>query len=115
MTSRARMVLLGLLQCTAVAVAGQAAAPPVPDQREVLPTTVIPTHYDLALSPDAQALSFTGVVGIAIAVQRPTSDVVLNAKDLTLDTATLDAAAGAAVAVDSTHDRVTLHFMSPIA
>jgi aminopeptidase N len=116
MTTTARMMLLGLLQCTAVGAGAQAAAAqPVSDQREVLPTTVIPTHYDLALSPDAQALSFTGAVGVAIAVQRPTSDVVLNAKGLTLDSATLDGATRGTVAVDATRDRVTLHFMTPIA
>jgi aminopeptidase N len=115
MTSTARLILVSLLQCTLLADAAQAAAQPAPDQREVLPTTVIPTHYDLALAPDAQALSFTGVAGIALAVQRPTSEVVLNAKGLTLDNATLDGAARGTVAVDATRDRVTLHFMNSIA
>jgi len=36
--------------------------------REVLPDTVVPTHYDLALSPDAEALTFSGTVAIKIPV-----------------------------------------------
>jgi hypothetical protein len=34
--------------------------------REVLPDTVVPIHYDLALSPDADALIFQGKVAILL-------------------------------------------------
>jgi aminopeptidase N len=118
MTTTARILLTGLLQfaaVAAVAVGAPATSAQPADQREVLPTTVVPTHYDLSLAPDAQALTFTGVVGISIAVQQPTGDVTLNAKDLALDSAILDGNARGTVAVDPTRERVTLHFTTPIA
>jgi predicted acyltransferase len=37
--------------------------------REVLPDAVTPTHYDLALSPDAEALTFRGTVAITVDVK----------------------------------------------
>src|SRR5258708_5424095 len=73
---------------------GTAAAGPTPThqaQREVLPEGVVPKHYELALAPDAEALSFSGTVSISIDVSAPTSSVTVNAAGLTFDHAPIDA------------------------
>ena len=47
-----------------------------------LPRTVRPTHYDVAITPDAKNLRFDGMVTIAIDVLQPTDSITLNAIDL---------------------------------
>ncbi|KAL3422673.1 aminopeptidase 2 [Phlyctema vagabunda] len=51
--------------------------------REVLPSNLKPTHYDLRVEPDTEeAKEFDGSVSIAIDVIEETSSIVLNAVDL---------------------------------
>jgi len=69
------------------------AAPPIPTQ---LPTGVEPVSYDLAITPDAAKLSFTGHVAIAVDVSRATPAITLNAVDLTLASAAIDGQPAAA-------------------
>ncbi|MGH6877935.1 MAG: hypothetical protein ACREHV_11255, partial [Rhizomicrobium sp.] len=57
---------------------------------EVLPDDVIPSHYDLYVAPDAQAMTTQGRVVIAIDVKRATADVVLNSEGLAFERVTLD-------------------------
>jgi hypothetical protein len=52
--------------------------------RHVLPTDVVPVHYDIAVRPDAAALTFTGSVTAEVQVVRATSAVTLNAADMTI-------------------------------
>lgn len=47
-----------------------------------LPRSVRPTHYDVAITPDAMASRFTGHVAIDISVVTPTSSITLNAAGL---------------------------------
>ena len=47
-----------------------------------LPTTVVPSHYDLHLAPDLDAASFTGTAAIDIEVTEPVDEIVLHALDL---------------------------------
>ncbi|MGZ4957629.1 MAG: M1 family metallopeptidase [Methylomonas sp.] len=47
-----------------------------------LPRGIRPGHYDIALKPDAKALSFDGMVSIFIEVLQPTNSITLNAADL---------------------------------
>ncbi len=70
-------------------------------QRIVLPAEVTPDHYDIAIIPDAQALTFKGKVRIDLTVHQPTSRIVLNAADMVIDHAALSAEAAApAIAYD---------------
>ena len=71
--------------------------PAPPGGRIVLPDTVIPHHYDIAIEPDAKNLVFKGRVAIQLTVRVPTDRVVLNAADLVIDRAALSSSAVAPV------------------
>ena len=55
-----------------------------------LPAGVVPVSYDIVVSPDAKAMTFSGAETIVVTVARPTSSIVLNAADLKISEATLD-------------------------
>jgi aminopeptidase N len=85
-------------------------------QRVVLPANVTPLHYDLAITPDASAKSFTGSVKIDIEVREQTSRIELNAADLVFSHVALSGVAGQPqVAFDKTEETATLTFAAPIA
>jgi len=52
-----------------------------------LPSTVTPDRYDLTLTPDLSAFTFTGEEWVAVKVHQATSEVVLNALELEIDSA----------------------------
>ncbi|KAH8805318.1 aminopeptidase 2 [Xylogone sp. PMI_703] len=53
------------------------------NQREVLPKSLVPIHYDLSFEPDLEeAKHFDGTVTIEINVVEETSSIVINAVDL---------------------------------
>ena len=82
-------------------------------ERQVLPSTLVPAHYDLAIVPDADALTFTGKVAIAGASGSSGHQIVLNAKQLVIDKADLDGVPAAAVTLDTKLDRATIDFAAP--
>ncbi|GAA0665390.1 aminopeptidase N [Sphingomonas insulae] len=55
-----------------------------------LPTDVIPLVYDIAVTPNAQAMTFTGTETVAIDVKAATRTITLNATDLAIGAATFD-------------------------
>ncbi|MBO9547070.1 M1 family metallopeptidase [Caulobacter sp.] len=65
-----------------------------------LPRNVRPSHYDLAFTPDADKLTFTAQVKIAIEVVEPTSTVTLQAADLTFSKAEIAGVGSAKIKVD---------------
>ena len=77
--------------------------------REILPAAVIPVHYDLALTPDAAALTFRGQVAITVTVSAPVQDITVNADGLEFDHATLDAETLSTTPPDAKLQRETLH------
>jgi puromycin-sensitive aminopeptidase len=54
-----------------------------------LPRAVVPRRYDLTIEPDLETCVFTGTVAIAVDVTEPTAEIVLNARDLDVDDATV--------------------------
>ncbi len=79
--------------------------------RDVLPANVTPAHYDLHILPDMQAFTFTGTVDIKVTVHEATNTVQLNAKELSVATASVaqkGAVHDAATAIDDGREVLTL-------
>ncbi len=53
-----------------------------------LPYSVVPSRYHLTLVPDLVGATFTGDVSIDVSVAEPVTAIVLNAAELTIDSAT---------------------------
>jgi aminopeptidase N len=80
-----------------------------------LPKTVTPVHYAIELTPDLDKLTFTGSELVDIEVTEPTTRLVLNAVDLTIDEASVDGEAASAIASHVDFQTVTLDFPHLIA
>ena len=52
-----------------------------------LPRVAAPTRYDIELTPDLDAATFSGTVAIALDVREATDELVCNAADLEIDAA----------------------------
>jgi aminopeptidase N len=115
MLTFARAAALTLLCMSGSVIAAVEAAPPAHAAREVLPEAVIPTHYDLLLSPDADALTFRGKLAITVGVHAATNDVVLNAVGLAFQHASVDGGPDAVVTFEDKTGRAVLHFSAPLA
>jgi len=90
--------------------------PALADDRIVLPADVVPTHYDIAVIPNATALTFSGHVAIDITVAKPTNAIKLNAADLAFAHVALTGEAAAPkISYDATQETATLAFASPVA
>jgi puromycin-sensitive aminopeptidase len=85
----------------------------------VLPGAVRPVKYWIKLQPDLDQFTFQGEERISIEVAEPTLEIVLNAVELQVETATLlrdGVATGARrVAFDKSRETVTLDFGGSIA
>ena len=55
-----------------------------------LPTDVVPVLYDIAVTPNAQAMTFTGTETVTVDVKAATRTITLNAADLDVTSATVD-------------------------
>jgi aminopeptidase N len=64
-----------------------------------LPTTIVPSHYELAFVVDLAHARFTGIETIAVEVAAPTNKVVLHALDIEFREVTIGSGAGAQKAV----------------
>ena len=71
-----------LLLCVGVSATAMAAGQ--------LPKSVVPVTYDIAVRPDAKAMTFTGEETIVVRVGQPTNTITLNAADLKIKRATFD-------------------------
>jgi len=77
-----------------------------------LPTDVVPVLYDIAVTPDAKALTFTGTEKVTVDVKKPTATVTLNAADLAVTAATWDGKA-VPVKTDAANQQITLTLPAP--
>jgi len=79
-----------------------------------LPRHVAPTRYELRLEPDLGAASFTGSVVVTLAVTEATSEIVLNAAELSVTEAVVSGERGetypGAVSLDDQLERCRLEF-----
>ncbi|MFZ0268896.1 M1 family metallopeptidase [Caulobacter sp.] len=75
-----------------------------------LPRGVVPTHYDLAFTPDADKLTFTASVKVAVDVTAPTNTITLQAADLTFAKAEMAGVGAAKITVDAEAQTATFTF-----
>jgi len=79
-----------------------------------LPTTVVPSFYDLRVEPDLDKFTFAGEEKIDVAVHEPTDKVVLNSADLKIHEAILLDKTGTkligSIHHDEAEERVTIKF-----
>jgi aminopeptidase N len=82
--------------------------PPTFKARELLPTSVTPSHYDLWLNPDLLEFTFDGKVDITVAVSDNVSSITMHANQVQISTAVF-AYTGAddATAIELTSTAVT--------
>jgi puromycin-sensitive aminopeptidase len=83
-----------------------------------LPTTVVPSRYDLRLEPDLVAATFAGRAEIQVDVRAAVTEIVLNAADLAITEASLQPAEGPAlvpgVRLEAETERCRLTFAEPL-
>ncbi len=68
------------LAAASLAVLALSSAQPARAQR--LPTTVVPTHYTLALTPNLNDATFSGIESIDVNIAQPTQAITLNAIEI---------------------------------
>ena len=78
-----------------------------------LPTTVLPQHYTLTLTPDLKAATFTGDESIDVTLNEPASTITLNAAEIAFQSVTITAAGKeqtATVSLDDDKQQATFTF-----
>ena len=85
------------------------------EARQILPRTLVPSHYDLSLMANPEALTFKGDVQITSTSPTGGRQIVMNAKGLTFDEVRLDGRLGGAVTLDDELGRATITFPSAFA
>ena len=117
-------VALALASISAASTAAPA-APTTPmahaETTTQLPRNVVPTHYDVAITPDVAKLTLAGKATITVQVLEATPSITLNALDMSFASATLTPAEGKGralkpeVAVDNAAQTATFTFDKPLA
>ena len=69
-----------------------------------LPTTVVPSHYDLELAPDLDAATFAGTSEVTLIVTEPVDQLILHALDLDITEAWLEGIEGERIEATVTFD-----------
>lgn len=59
--------------------------------RVVLPSCVVPIHYDIELTPDIPKLEFLGSESISVEVKSSTNEIQLHAKEIQVTSASFKA------------------------
>lgn len=84
-----------------------------------LPHTVVPSRYQLEITPDLNQGTFHGIALIDIKVRESISEMVLNALNLTLNTVRFKDGNGSdisgSVSYNASEEQVTLHWPKPLA
>ena len=83
-----------------------------------LPTTVVPTRYDIRLEPDLDAATFAGEETITVTVREPVTEVVLSVAELLIRSVAIESSGGVvvqgSVALEGEAERARLLFPAPV-
>jgi len=108
-----------LALATASLASAQTGDGPASNVTTQLPRGVMPTHYAITVTPNAEKLSFTGAVAIDIVVAQATPVLTLNAADISFASVSITPEKGKAVkgnaTVNADAQTATLDFGKPIA
>ena len=105
-----RALLCAALACILLTVPHSASA-----QR--LPANIVPIHYSLALTPDLNSATFSGIESIDVTVKQPAITITLNAIELAIQSVTIEASGrqqAGAVSLDPGRQQATFTFPSTI-
>ncbi|HTW82374.1 MAG TPA: M1 family aminopeptidase [Terracidiphilus sp.] len=83
-----------------------------------LPTTVVPTHYKLSLTPDLKAATFSGVEQIDVDIKEPLNAITLNSAEIAFQSVTIEAGGEkqtATVSLDENKQQATFTFPQTLA
>ncbi|HTE66621.1 MAG TPA: hypothetical protein VK736_10245, partial [Candidatus Binatia bacterium] len=69
-----------------------------------LPTSVVPSRYELRLVPDLDAAAFAGEETVTVTIGEPVTEIVLNAAELAIQAVSIRDAAGTVVQGSATLD-----------
>lgn len=69
-----------------------------------LPTTVVPSHYDLELAPDLEAATFAGTAEVTLIVTEAVDELILHALDLEITEAWLEGIEGERIDATASFD-----------
>jgi aminopeptidase N len=86
-------------------------------QAQRLPGDVVPSHYQITLTPDLKNATFEGEETIDVRVLKPTSNIVLNAAEIKFGEATIKAGSStqtAKVTTDEQMEMATLALANPV-
>ncbi len=112
-------VFAAVLVALMVAITGTARAEPAfafESTPGKLPKAVLPLHYAIELVPDLTRLTLKGSEVVEIEVREPTARLLLNAVDMTIDSADIDDNAQRGdVALDAGAETATLSFAQPLS
>ena len=90
----------------------------LPARAQRLPSTVVPTHYTLTLTPDLKAATFSGIEMIDVNLKEPVTSITLNSAEIAFQTVNVTAAGKqqtASVILDKDKEQATLTFPEPLS
>jgi aminopeptidase N/puromycin-sensitive aminopeptidase len=105
-TMRASLAAAAAIVCLVIVHAGTV-------QAQRLPNTVRPVSYTLALAPDLNAATFTGVETIDVTVKEPVNTITLNAAEIAFESVAVTAGGKeqkATVTLDAEKEQATFTF-----
>ncbi len=82
-----------------------------------LPSTVVPEHYTLTLTPDLKAATFSGIESIEVSVKQPVSSITLNAAEIAFQSVSISAGGReqtAQAVLDKEKEQATFNFPAPV-
>ncbi len=107
-----------ILSCAALGFAFLVLGFARPATAQRLPTTVVPTHYSLVLTPDLKAATFSGVESIDVTLLHPAQSITLNAIEIAFQSVAIESGGATqtgTVSLDPGRQQATFAFPKTVA